>query len=65
MNHSTRAVHAINLALAGAVLGLVASLAAAQQPAVDPRIGMGGFKPERMQSQALAPHPSKMTVTLQ
>ncbi len=44
---------AIGLTLAAGVL--FATYAIAQQPAVDPRIGMGGFKPERMESKELAP----------
>jgi glucose/arabinose dehydrogenase len=34
---------------------------AAKKP--DPRVQMGGFHPERMKSQGLAPHPPRMTVT--
>ena len=55
---------AITRALALGVLGLTATYAVAQQPAKpDPRVAMGGFKPERMKTQNLAPHPPKMTVT--
>lgn len=63
---------AIVRALAAGILGLTTAYAAAQQapapaPAAtakpDPRIGMGGFRPERMKTQNLAPHPPKMTVT--
>jgi glucose/arabinose dehydrogenase len=63
MKFSSRTVRAISLTLTGAVLGMAAGIATAQQPPVDPRIGMGGFRPERMQSQTLAPHPPKLTVT--
>jgi len=46
------------------VLGLAAGAATAQKPpAADPRIAMGGFKPERMKDPNLAPHAPRMTVT--
>jgi glucose/arabinose dehydrogenase len=53
-------------ALACTALALPVPDAAAQQaPAAkpDPREAMGGFRPERMKSKDLAPHPAKMTVT--
>lgn len=63
MDIASRTAHVISLALAAGVLSVIATYASAQQPAVDPRIGMGGFKPERMESKDLAPHAPKMTVT--
>jgi glucose/arabinose dehydrogenase len=63
MNALLRPARIISLTLAAGVLCFTATYATAQQPAVDPRIGMGGFKPERMESKELAPHAPKMTVT--
>lgn len=54
------------LALCLAALAFAAATAGAQQtpaPKPDPRVQAGGFVPERMQSQNLAPHAPKMTVT--
>jgi glucose/arabinose dehydrogenase len=50
-------------ALPFTALDVSAQQAPAAAPKPDPREAMGGFRPERMKSQELAPHPAKMTVT--
>ncbi len=61
--------HALHmLAAGGLALGLAAApglVLAQTAPAAkpDPRVLMGGFHPERMQSTTLAPHVAPMTVT--
>ncbi len=53
-------------ALAIAIITLPATSALAQQaPAAkpDPRVAMGGYHPERMDSQGLAPHVAPVTIT--
>jgi glucose/arabinose dehydrogenase len=62
--HSLRPHGAIIRALALGIFATTAAYAVAQPaPAVDPRVALGGFRPERMKSQDLAPHAPKMTVT--
>ena len=66
----SRLFRTVAMGFALAALPLTALHVPAQQapapaPAAkpDPREAMGGFRPERMKSKELAPHPAKMTIT--